>query len=91
MFPPPKPARPHDVKIVNPKELIRQKKRDNDDLANMLIHSLVHIESMAIDLSWDIISRFHYEQMPKQFYSDMVSMAEDEARVLFLNLIIIIL
>ena len=46
-----------------------------------MIHSLVHIESVAIDLSWDIIARFPEEGLPKEFYDDFVKVAQDEAKV----------
>lgn len=46
-----------------------------------LLHSLAHIESWAVDLSWDIIARFgRAEQMPRQFFDDWAIVAEDEAR-----------
>ena len=46
-----------------------------------MIHSLVHIESVAMDLSWDIIARFTSENLPKEFYDDFVKVAQDEAKV----------
>ena len=46
-----------------------------------MIHSLVHIESVAIDLSWDIIARYANSKLPKEFYDDFVKVAEDEAKV----------
>jgi len=45
-----------------------------------LLHSLVHIENVAIDLTWDIISRFTSNDLPDEFYDDFVKVAEDEAR-----------
>lgn len=46
-----------------------------------LLHSLAHIESWAVDLSWDIIARFaRSERMPREFYDDWAVVAEDEAR-----------
>ena len=46
-----------------------------------MIHSLVHIESVAIDLSWDIIARFQSDDLPREFYDDFVRIAQDEAKV----------
>ena len=46
-----------------------------------MIHSLVHIESVAIDLSWDIIARYPSNNLPKEFYDDFVKVAQDEAKV----------
>jgi len=45
------------------------------------LHALAHIESWAIDLSWDVISRFGLSRnMPREFYDDFVEVAYDEAR-----------
>ena len=41
-----------------------------------LLHSLVHIENVAVDLAWDAIARFGGDasyQLPKQFYNDFVT------------------
>ena len=45
-----------------------------------MLHALAHIELNAIDLAWDLIARFTDEQMPRAFYDDWVTVAEDEAR-----------
>lgn len=40
-----------------------------------LCHSLVHIESWAIDLAWDVIARFGSDasyNMPREFFDDFV-------------------
>ncbi len=44
-----------------------------------LMHSLAHIELVAIDLAWDIIARFTHEDLPKGFYDDWVEVAVEEA------------
>ncbi|QDZ22449.1 DUF455 domain-containing protein [Chloropicon primus] len=45
-----------------------------------ICHSLAHIESWAIDLSWDIIARFGISQsMPFGFVCDFARVALDEA------------
>ncbi|CAM9496655.1 unnamed protein product [Heterosigma akashiwo] len=33
-----------------------------------IMHSLAHAENYAIDLMWDIVARFYYEDMPREFY-----------------------
>ena len=38
------------------------------------------MESYAIDLSWDIISRFSDKKIPKEFYEDWLKVANDEAK-----------
>lgn len=44
----------------------------------------MHIESWAVDLSWDIIARFgahpDYAPLPREFFDDFVNVAEDETR-----------
>jgi uncharacterized ferritin-like protein (DUF455 family) len=49
-----------------------------------MIHSLAHIESYAIDLSWDILVRFRHgqagAQMPEEFFADWLRIAAEEAR-----------
>ena len=42
-----------------------------------LIHALAHIELNAIDLAVDIVWRF--DALPKEFYSDWISVAREEA------------
>ena len=52
-----------------------------------LLHSLANIEQWAIDLSWDIISRFaatefnDKSKLPKEFFDDFIKVACDEAKV----------
>jgi uncharacterized ferritin-like protein (DUF455 family) len=45
-----------------------------------LLHALAHIELNAIDLAWDIIARFPAEAMPRAFFDDWVSVADEEAK-----------
>lgn len=54
---------------------------------NQLIHALCHIESVAIDLSWDMLVRFalcdpnsEEKVMPRAFFDDWVRIAAEEAR-----------
>ena len=44
-----------------------------------MLHSLVHIEGVAVDLAWDAVARFG-RAMPRAFSNDFVAVAEDEAR-----------
>ena len=45
-----------------------------------LIHAIAHIEFNAIDLAWDIVSRFVNDGLPQQFYTDWIDVAADETR-----------
>ena len=44
-----------------------------------ILHSLVHIENIAVDLAWDAIARFgRAEGLPRAFFDDFATVAEDE-------------
>ncbi|KXZ42072.1 hypothetical protein GPECTOR_210g415 [Gonium pectorale] len=49
-----------------------------------LLHSAVHIENWAVDLSWDVLARFGLQaieyELPRAFFDDFVTVAEDECR-----------
>ena len=76
--PPDTPARPADIQVVEP---WKAPKRSS---SVSLIHSLAHIESMAIDLSWDILARFHACEAlgtrRAEFIADWLQVAQDEAK-----------
>eukprot|EP00808_Paulinella_micropora_P022371 g36523.t1 len=58
------------------------------DKQKILVHGQAHIESYAIDLSWDMILRFalrktresQYVWMPRAFFADWLKVAADEAK-----------
>eukprot|EP01023_Acetabularia_acetabulum_P015942 TRINITY_DN1783_c0_g1_i2.p1 TRINITY_DN1783_c0_g1~~TRINITY_DN1783_c0_g1_i2.p1 ORF type:complete len:286 (-),score=53.16 TRINITY_DN1783_c0_g1_i2:16-873(-) len=73
------------VKCVQPRNAPKRGKGGSLASRVAIIHSLVHIESWAVDLSWDIIARFGqqrelYANLPRGFFDDFVRVAEDEAR-----------
>lgn len=71
------PGRPARPVLVEPRSL--PKRGFGSDLGRAsFIHSIAHIEFNAIDLAWDAIYRFR--DMPREYYSDWVSCADDEAR-----------
>ncbi|EYU19766.1 hypothetical protein MIMGU_mgv1a011882mg [Erythranthe guttata] len=55
---PDRPARLANVKLVSPSEMPKLGKAGSLQSRRAIVHSLVHTESWAIDLSWDIIARF---------------------------------
>ncbi|KAL8171679.1 hypothetical protein V2J09_023483 [Rumex salicifolius] len=78
---PDRPARLTDVKLVPPSLMPKLGKGGSLQSRQALVHSLAHIESWAIDLSWDIIARFgKQEEMPGEFFTDFVKVAQDEGR-----------
>jgi uncharacterized ferritin-like protein (DUF455 family) len=70
------PGRLDKPEIVMPKDLGKRKLGTEKGRA-MLIHSLAHIELTAVNLAWDTIYR--YRGMPKEYYSDWVQCAQEEA------------
>ncbi|KAJ8247471.1 hypothetical protein GJAV_G00246820 [Gymnothorax javanicus] len=83
--PPDQPSRKDGLTVLEPGKIKRGK---GGSLASRiaLLHSLANIEQWAIDLSWDIIARFSSvtlssgEHLPRQFFSDFVKVAGDEAK-----------
>ncbi|KAJ4766569.1 hypothetical protein LUZ62_031855 [Rhynchospora pubera] len=78
---PDRPARLSTVKLVAPNEMHKLGKGGSLQSRQAMVHSLVHTESWAIDLSWDIIARFGTQElMPREFFTDFVMVALDEGR-----------
>ncbi|KAE8038727.1 hypothetical protein FH972_011205 [Carpinus fangiana] len=78
---PDRPARLSNVKLVSPSLMPKLGKAGSLKSRQAIVHSLVHIESWAIDLSWDIIARFGKQAtMPRDFFTDFVKVAQDEGR-----------
>nr|XP_043631878.1 uncharacterized protein HI_0077 [Erigeron canadensis] len=78
---PDRPARLTNVKLVSPSLMPKLGKAGSLQSRQAIVHSLVHTESWAIDLSWDIIARFgKQELMPREFFDDFVRVAQDEGR-----------
>ncbi|KAJ4979135.1 hypothetical protein NE237_009915 [Protea cynaroides] len=76
-----RPARLSNVKLVSPSLMPKLGKAGSLQSRQAIVHSLVHTESWAIDLSWDIIARFgKQEEMPRGFFTDFVKVAQDEGR-----------
>ena len=72
----PVPGRPDKPELVHPSRVKRRKLTTPAGQAAFL-HALVHIEFNAINLAWDAVYRFR--DLPAEFYSDWVRVAEDEA------------
>lgn len=68
------PARPE---LLDPRRMPRRKLTTPDGL-KAFFHAIAHIEFTAIYLAWDILYRFR--DMPKQFYSDWLRVADEEAQ-----------
>ncbi len=78
--PPSRPARPARPLLCPPREVPRRKIGSAPAGRIALLHALAHIELNAIDLAWDIVTRFAGEAPPRAFYDDWVKVAEEEAK-----------
>ncbi|KRX10103.1 Ferritin-like superfamily [Pseudocohnilembus persalinus] len=74
------PTRPQHVICMPPQKMPR--KKNNKEGLGMMLHSLVHVENIAIELSWDIVMRFCEKEykLPKQFFDDWLRIAKEEAK-----------
>jgi uncharacterized ferritin-like protein (DUF455 family) len=70
-------GRPEKPELVDPARLKRRRLGSEKGRA-ALIHAVAHIEFNAINLALDAAYRFR--RMPRQFYSDWLSVAADEVR-----------
>jgi uncharacterized ferritin-like protein (DUF455 family) len=74
-------SRSFQVRILPPGEGPKRGRGGSLSSRQAILHSLVHIESWAVDLSWDIIARFGPAySMPREFFDDFVKVAADEGR-----------
>lgn len=73
----PVPGRPPLPELVSPHKVPKRSiKSEQGRVA--LLHAVTHIEFNAINLAWDAVYRF--ANMPREYYSDWISVALDEAR-----------
>ncbi len=70
------PGHPVKPELVSPGDVPRRGLGSDAGRAAML-HAVTHIEFNAINLAWDAVYRFR--DMPRQFYSDWVRVADEEA------------
>lgn len=71
------PGRPDKPQLVEP-SAVRHRKLGSEQGRAALIHAIAHIEFNAINLALDAVFRFR--DMPRQYYLDWLSVANDEAR-----------
>lgn len=75
---PDRPARPARPELLPPNQMPKRNKAGSERGRIALWHALAHIEFVAIDLALDMAGRFGAE-MGRQFVSDFLSVAADEA------------
>ena len=77
---PERPGRPESPALLEPSAVPRRKINRGTAGRIALLHALSHIELNAVDLAWDIVVRFAESGLPRAFFDDWISVADDEAR-----------
>lgn len=77
---PDRPARPARPELKRPTEVPKRKINRGTAGRGALLHALAHIELNAIDLAADILARFTGEQLPRGFYDDWLTVADEEGK-----------
>lgn len=77
--PPLRPARPEAPALLDPREVPKRKPGSAAGRI-ALLHAVAHIELNAVDLHWDVISRFSGADLPVGFYDDWVRAADEESK-----------
>ena len=72
------PTRPARPELLRPRDMPRRGKGTSVTKRAALIHSLAHIEFVAIDLAFDMIGRFG-AQFPREFVDDWMQVGAEEA------------
>ena len=79
-LPPVRPARPARPELKRPGEVPRRKINRGTAGRGALLHALAHIELNAVDLAVDIIARYTGEDLPRRFYDDWLTVADEEGK-----------
>jgi len=78
--PPDRPARLVKPALLPPRSVPRRRITAGPAGRIALLHAIAHIELNAIDLALDVACRFVEQNLPKDFYSDWLGVADDESR-----------
>lgn len=65
--------------IRNPVEVSSLNAKQKKSVVMLAIHGIANAESYAIDLFWDLIARYSHYNLPKEFYDEMVFIANQES------------
>jgi uncharacterized ferritin-like protein (DUF455 family) len=76
--PPERPARPDRPELLPANRMPRRRSAGSDATRIALLHALAHIELNAVDLAWDLIARFAGEDLPRAFFDQWVTVADEE-------------
>ena len=78
--PPERPGRPELPVLRPPRDVPRRRITASPAGRIALVHAIAHIELNAIDLALDMVCRYTAHGLPADFYTDWLSVADDEAR-----------
>jgi len=78
--PPKRPARPQKPALLPPRAVPRRRITAGVAGRIALLHAIAHIELNAIDLALDMACRFVDANLPNDFYTDWLGVADDESR-----------
>ena len=76
---PERPGRPARPDLLHPRQM---PKRTTAGIEGRiaLLHALAHIELNAVDMTWDLIGRFHGADVPRAFFDNWVQVGLEEAK-----------
>jgi len=77
--PPERPSRPERPVLKAARDMPKRRARGGRENRIALLHALAHIELNAIDLAWDLIARFAGGGLPRAFFDDWITVADEEA------------
>jgi uncharacterized ferritin-like protein (DUF455 family) len=77
---PDRPARPARPELKRATEVPKRKINRGTAGRIALLHALAHIELNAVDLAVDILARFTEEALPRSFYDDWLTVADEEGK-----------
>lgn len=77
-LPPDRPARPEAPELLPPNRMPKRGKGGSERARIAMIHALAHIEFVAIDLAFDLVSRFG-AGYPRAFADDWMRVGAEEA------------
>ncbi|HRD74992.1 MAG TPA: ferritin-like domain-containing protein [Hyphomicrobiaceae bacterium] len=75
---PDRPGRPPRPVLLPPRRMPKRS-TEGEKGRFALMHALAHIELNAVDMTWDLIGRFHAESVPAAFFDDWVRVGYEEA------------
>ena len=78
--PPVRPGRPARPELKPPRDVPRRRIGPSAGGRIALLHAIAHIELNAIDLALDMACRYADADLPRAFFDDWLSVADDEAR-----------